>query len=367
MASVVSSTPLESGDPEFDAARIAGDAGVTAADVKKLPDDQLLDLFWSRADLKKRFSRLSEDLVAKDDEIARRDAEIARARREREGLERALSDSRTAFPALAYYHLRGLWRTANTHLISFRDDLIAQQTEREHKKQVMRFNQKREADLTSVTTEIERAKSDAKSVADELQRLQAEYDASTGWLKFFARKRLAPQIDECRERQVASRSHVQALFDRRIKIESSTWPAEKSLSLEGKRMVNLAVIALAQELCLKFEKGGLGELARSTTLKPLGAVEFGAREDCEFLIHRVSQAVDDLTSGGGLASSLRERAKFLRAAASFTKDDDTVPAAQTLGSISRDLSSDPDLMTSMPLDVDVLVDDYWDLGAVLLR
>ncbi|MFK7886112.1 MAG: hypothetical protein AB8G16_04530 [Gammaproteobacteria bacterium] len=332
-------------------------------------DERVLDLFWNRADLKKRFSSLKAQLNAKDDEIAEQKAHLDRVSAQKRALENALADTATAYPALTYYHLRGLWASANRHLVHFCEELCSQQRDRERKKQIMEFNRKREDELAELGKVIATTKAEADAAKVELTSLETELESLSGLFSFLQRKKMSPVVENQRAYYDEVRQRIETLFDQRIKLESKPWPEKHDLAVEGKRVINLAIVAMAQHLFLHFCDNGLAQLARSTTLKGCDEMEFGAREDCEFLIHRVRDAVQSMKNDRGFAAPLRERSKYLRTIAVFRNATDTVPSAGSIGQVQTALPGIEmgNTVAGVPHDVNILVDDYWGLGEVLLR
>ena len=332
-------------------------------------DERLLDLFWNRAELKKRFSQLKSELDARADEIKEKDAQIARVQAEKRALEGALAGTETAYAAIAYYHLRGLWDCARLQLESFCEELSKQQRDRERKKQIMEFNQSRERQLAEVSGRIATVKAEADNARQQLKEMEEEFASLGGLLNYFRRRHMAPQVQLQRDYYEQVRASIETLFDRRIKLESQPWPEAGSLTCEGKRVINLAVIAMAQHLYLHFSDNDLSGLARATTLKRLQDMDFGTQHECEYLMHRTSEAVLSMKNDRGFAGPLRERAKYLRTIADFRDDADTVPVA---GSIGQIVTAVPGVevgsaVASIPHDVNVMVEDYWGLSQVLLR
>ncbi|MFK8016081.1 MAG: hypothetical protein AB8G17_11650 [Gammaproteobacteria bacterium] len=332
-------------------------------------DDRLLDLFWNREEKKKRFSQLKTQLDNQGDELKEKDAEIERVKAQKRALEAVLGNTNSAYAALVYYHLRALWDTAHRQLESFCEELLNQQRDRERKKQIMEFNRARERQLASVATTIATVKAEADAARDQLQRSEAELAGMAGLLNFFSRRRLAPQVESQRVAYEAVRARIEELFDQRIKLESQPWPETGELTDEGKRVINLAVIAMAQHLFLHFADNNLGTMARTTTLKQVHEMDYGAREDCEFLMHRIGDAILSMKNDRSFAGPLRERAKYLRTIAQFREEHDTVPVA---GSIGQILTSLPGVnlgntVAGVPHDVNVMVEDYWNMSKVLLR
>ncbi len=337
--------------------------------LKGSQDDRLLDLFWNRADLKKRFSQLKKDLDDRADRIKQKEVEVQRALADKRALEAQLGRTDGAYAAVVYYHLRGLWDAAHVQLEGFRDELLKQQRDRERKKQIMEFNRQREKQLAEVSQTIATVKTEADAARDQLRQLEEELAGMTGFLNYFTRRRNAPIVQQQRVHYETVRSSIEELFDKRIKLESQPWPESGEMSSEGKRVINLAVIAMAQHLYLHFCDDGLATLARTTTLKRLQEVDYGAIQDCEFLMQRITGAIASMKNDRSFAGPLRERAKYLREIATFRDSHDTVPAA---GSIGQILTAVPGVdigntVAGVPHDVNVMVEDYWNLGQVLLR
>lgn len=332
-------------------------------------DDRLLDLFWNRADLKKRFLQLKNELDERADRIKEKEVEIERVRAEKRALEAQLARTDGAYAAIVYYHLRGLWDSGHVQLEAFRDELLNQQRDRERKKQIMEFNRSREKQLADVSQTIASVKADADAAREQLRQLETELEQMNGILNYFARRRAAPVVEQQRAHYETVRSSIEELFDQRIKLESQPWPEAKELSVEGKRVINLAVIAMSQHLYLHFCDDSLASMARTTTLKRLQEVDYGAVQDCEFLMSRIRDAIASMKNDRSFAAPLRERAKYLREIATFRDKQDTVPAA---GSIGQILTAVPgfdigNTVAGVPHDVNVMVDDYWNLSQVLLR
>jgi hypothetical protein len=199
--------------------------------------------------------------------------------------------------------------------------------------------------------------------------MEDEFAQLTGIVNFFRRRKRLPLLEQQRGHYEAVRSRIEELFDRRIKLESEPWPDYPGLSCEGKRVINLAVIALAQHLCIRLSANGLGEMARVTTLKRVQDVTYGSRADCEFLMNRIAEAAQRLSKDQGFASELRARSKFLRSRAEFRDSHDTVPAAGSIGNIPLSVPGMDvgNAVAGVPLETNVMIDDYWHMSRVLLR
>ena len=84
--------------------------------------------------------------------------------------------------------------------------------------------------------------------------------------------------------------------DRSLATIVPTWkraqpPAFAGISIDGRRIVNTAVIAYAQQLVASLSTGGLAMLAKETTSKRLYDVRYGGREECARLMALLREAL----------------------------------------------------------------------------
>lgn len=332
-------------------------------------DERLLDLFWNRAELKKQFSGLKDELDKAGDALQNQIKETKRAEHEKRALEKLLVDPDMAYNAIVYYQLRELWDAAHRQLQTFTEELSNQQKDRERKKQIMEFNQERQRRLQEVSATIVTVKAEADSAKTALQSVEQQFEELGGLLNFFRRRRMMPMLEQHREHYDSVRQRIEELFDRRIKIESEPWPEYPGLALEGKRVINLAVIAMVQHLYIHFSENSLGSMARVTTLKRVHEVKYGTKSDCEYIMNRIRDALHSMNSDRGFAGELRARSKYLRSIIEYRSDHDTFPVAGSIGNIpiavpGVDLGN---TVAGMPLEINVMVDDYWEMSAILLR
>ena len=77
---------------------------------------------------------------------------------------------------------------------------------------------------------------------------------------------------------------VTDLSDDRTNLEETPPPEFPGISVDGRRVVNTAVIAYAQQLVSALAAGGLAMLAKETTSKRLFDVRYGSPTDCARLM-----------------------------------------------------------------------------------
>src|ERR1700690_3089233 len=105
-------------------------------------DDRVLVLFRNRAELKKSYSGLQDEVQRLKDRVKQQEGATARVQEMLQGLEERLALPDTAYPALVFYQLRELWTLGRTLLTQFVAELVAQQEERERRAFLAGFNRR---------------------------------------------------------------------------------------------------------------------------------------------------------------------------------------------------------------------------------
>src|SRR6516165_9008104 len=76
-----------------------------------LEDERVLALFRNRAELKKAYTELQDEVHRLKDRIKQQEGATARVQEMLGSLESRLGLVETAYPALVFYQLRALWQT----------------------------------------------------------------------------------------------------------------------------------------------------------------------------------------------------------------------------------------------------------------
>lgn len=331
--------------------------------------DRLLHLFWNRAELKKEFANLQHDRDHLLEKLKEQEKTTEKVRRELRELELLLANPDDGYRAIVYFQLRELWNACHDKLARFSEELTKQQQDRERKRQIMQFNQDRQKRLKEVSGRIVSVKAEADDVKRLLAAVTAERDGLTGFWNYFKRREIQQSIDEHKEKLATVRARIEELFDRRIKIESEPWPDYAGLGIGGKRAINLAMIALAQHLYVHLTDNSVAAHARGARLKKVTDVRYGTPMDCSYLMKSVQTLTAELASGATNGDELKARTEMLKKQVEYRSEKDTVPDAATLCKTATSVPGfDPRrTVSAMPVEVNVLVDDYWDLGSLLLK
>jgi hypothetical protein len=334
---------------------------------RQVEDERLLQLYWNRAELKKELTRLQAERDQLLEQIQKHEGATAKLREQMDQLEQHLGDPEVAVHALVYFQLRNLWRVCATNVARFSQQLQRQQEERERRRQLIEFDQARRRELSDFDRTIEEARKLADALATQLERLEARLAGMKGFWNYFRRRNLTEEIEAVRSKWDIAATKVTDLSDDRADLEDRDPPAFSSISVDGRRGVNTAVIAFAQQLAANLSAGGIALLAKETMTKRVFDMRYGSREECAKLMVLLRDAnallgerIDDL-------SGLKQATETLRANATYRGDADTVPLTDSIGTLPMPSTPVSGLETVNRAGINVLVDDYWELYRALLQ
>ena len=330
-------------------------------------DERLLQLFWNRAELKKELTRLQDERLKLLEQVRNQETATARAKEHVQVLEEYLGNPEIAVHALVYFQLRAVWRAAGARLGRFAEQLRQQQTDREQRRQVIEFDQTRRRELADFDRRIHDARSRADMLEAQIKLMDAKLAAMRGFWNYFRRRRLAEEIETERTQWDEAVTLVTDLSDDRTNLEETPPPEFPGISVDGRRVVNTAVIAYAQQLVTALAAGGLAMLAKETTSKRLFDVRYGSPTDCARLMTLLRDGLAMLKDESENLAGLKERTDVVRATASYRSDADTVPLTDSIGTLPLPTAPVSGLETANRAGVNVLVDDYWDLYQSLLQ
>jgi hypothetical protein len=248
--------------------------------------------------------------------------------------------------------------------VRFKEELSKQQEERERKRVVMEFNQKREQRLKALSSRIQVARSESDTLKAQVAAIEGQVLALSGFWNFFKRRALEPEVNSRKLEHEAKREKIERLLDERISIEGEPWPEPKGLGVEARRIINLALLALAQHLYLHFSENSLAVMARGAMLKSLKEQHYGGRADCEHYLGLIPAAVASMQAERGHGQDLKARANGLRARARYKNDTDATPAADSMDGIALH-ASETDF--GGVVQVNVLMENYWNVLDLLTR
>ncbi len=325
-------------------------------------DEQLVNLFRNRAQLKKVYLELQDQCASLKDQLRNSQASTRRAEERLEAIERLMARPEAGFSGLVYFQLRSLWRTCNEQLKKFSQELQRQQDDRERKRQILRFNEDRGRRLADVADLVKRVKAESDACGERVSEIESELTQRRGFWNYFRRKELRSQQLEVAADHAAARQRLDDLIERKIKIESEPWPEFEGLSIEGRRVINIAAIAYAHHLFARLSVNDISRLCKDAVARPIQDHKYGSEEDCSRLIAKIQKLSEQVSSGQVEAEKLRGVARDIRKHAEFRNPDETVPIASSMDDMTfYDSDGRP-----MPAQVNVMAEEYWDLYDVFL-
>ncbi len=330
-------------------------------------DGRVLALFRNRAELKKAYGELQEEVYRLKDRIKQQEGATQRVQEMLGTLEARLGVPESAYPALAFYQLRRLWQTGREIIEQFIGDLTRQQDERERRQHVAEHNRRQFAQRQALDTQLNEAGAHAERSARELAEMQAERARLTRFWHYFKRRRLdhrltaaSGTVAHADEALAAARAAVQALDQEAI-------PEFPGLSLDSRRAINLAAIALAEVLCLRLAKTNLVALAKEATGRREATDEYGTPRECVTLMADIEDAYALIQARNNIAQEIKSRSDRIKQVARYRNAPDTTPVADSIALSEGDVLSSQAVGGNAARVPNVLAEDTWDLYRILLR
>jgi hypothetical protein len=330
-------------------------------------EDELLNLFRNRAELKKAFSDLQKALRLAEERLASQEAATRRAEERFHSIEQLLAQPGTGYTALVYFHLRALWRSCHERLQAISDELRGRHEERQGREQLARYNQEKGRQLAALDQQIGQARDELEERAARLGAARAELDAAQGLLAYARRRELNEVLLQRQVELGAARARLGELQERRSSVHAESWPGFEGLDNATKREINLLIIAAAQELYLYFSTDELARKARDANVNTVQEMRYGTEEECKILIGKIRQAVASLGPDRPRPEDIAARAQDVTREAQFRSARETVPMAASVARIDLTVRSTEGAgVRRIPLEVNVLADEYWNIYDVFI-
>jgi len=334
--------------------------------------EQLLKLYWNRAGVKRELKALRRERFELLDKLKEQEGAIVRAQEQLEGLERLLINPLAAANAMVYFQLRHLWRIGAQRLEQFGKELQLQREKRERAALHEAETAKRTRRLDAIDEKSRGLGDKLTGVVDEIARLEQQLAKMNKLIRFFRGPQIKARLVGLANGRQMLEEKLEELKELAEKIQGEPLPEPEELSLESRRLINTAVIALAQDLVVHFSEHDLASLSKTATERAVGDMKFGDRRDCDQMVERVRVKIEELKQQKTLADRVKKRADQLLSDVKYRNETDSVPTVDCVQLISRapgpQTPSDGDLArrsSDTPLRINVLADGYWDLLDIL--
>ncbi len=330
-------------------------------------DHRVLTLFRNRAELKKAYGELQEEVYRLKDRIKQQEGATARVQEMLGSLETRLGLTETAYPALVFYQLRALWQRGREILEQFTAELAAQQEERERRALFVEFNRM----LFSRRQAAEAAVRTAQAQFIDAQQFVAELTARrallTRFWHYFKRRDLDHRLVGAGGAMGLATMQVEETRTALAGIEGEQPPEFPGLSLDARRAINIAAIAYAEVLCLRLADTPLMSLAKEATGRREPVDAYGGRPECEALIALIARARVIIESKVNVTQDVKTRSETLRPLARYRNNLDTAPTPESVSLGETDMLAGEPLGAQAINMPNVLAEDTWDMFRVLLR
>ncbi len=329
-------------------------------------DERLLALFRNRVELKKEFAKLRNQGRQLQDKLQQQEGEALRSQQQLEQLEGMLAHPVQAVNASVFYQLRGVWNHCRRKLDRLGKNLLTQHSDRETKLELDRFNATQKAALSVISRHEQQAIGQQRKMAAELESCRREYMRARGFWNYFKRRSIAAQIEMADQGHMAATVHLEECLEQR-KCKAAESPSVcQELTVEGRRKINLMLIAVTQELYLHFSKYNVSGLAREASVRQVADVNYGDITACRKLNIHIEKSQRRLPSGDDLVIRSRQRIAYLEKCAGYRLETDTVPVAGSFADIPLEVGEGGDVRGHRSVNINVLADEYWDVYSVLL-
>lgn len=329
-------------------------------------EERLLKLFWNRAELKKELAALRAEGHRLKEQLQQQEGATFRSQQRLEQLEGLLADPLQAANAAVFYQLRGLWHSCRKKMLRMANDLFEHQETREKQRVLDIFEAKHRAALDVILGHIKKAEGEVKELKQEIRSLRERHQKLSGFWNYFTRRALVSKAGPYKLEMKRAEAKLERFHLARKEKESQARPAFDGLSVEGKRKINLALIVIAQELFLHFDKSNISVLAREASVRQVHDATYGGIDECREMNAYIEKRLRSMPGGGDLAATLQNRTKILEKSATYRRDTDTVPVAGTCAEIQVQIADDVDTRKTKSIPINVLAEEYWEIYTVLL-
>jgi len=330
-------------------------------------DGRVVELFRSRAELRKQHDELGQELQRLRDRLKQQEAATGRMQEMFAALETRLESADSGLSTLVFYHLRALWGDGREIIASLVQDLAAKQEERERKAFALEGNRRQFQLRKDSEQQLRQAESQMVTARQQLAALDARLAGLDKWWHRWQRPKVAAQRPALQAAVEAAERTLQDARARCEQIEKGVAGDFPGISVEARRAINLAAIACAEVLCLRLARTNLVAAARMAMSRRESAENYGDLAACVSFMSDIVKARNLLKQRAGLTQEVAQRSERLRATASYLGEFETVPVPESCAVSEGDVlthGSQGVVAGKLP---NVLAEDTWDLFKVLLR
>src|SRR3954467_14559121 len=156
-------------------------------------DGRVVELFRSRAELRKQHDELGQEVQRLRDRIKQQEGATARIQEMMEALEKRLESADSGLSTLVFYHLRALWADGRDIISLLVQDLAAKQEERERKAFALEGNRRQFQQRRDSEQHLRHAESAIVTARQQLAAFDARLAKLNKWWHRWQRPKMAAQ------------------------------------------------------------------------------------------------------------------------------------------------------------------------------
>ena len=330
--------------------------GSAAAKTAPEEDGRVVELFRSRAELRKQHEELGQEVQRLRDRLKQQEGATLRVQELVETLEKRLESADTGLSTLVFYHLRALWGDGREIIGLLVNDLAMKQEERERKAFALEGNRRQFQLRKDTEQQLRQAESNIVATRQQLTAFDAQLAKLDKWWHRWQRPKL-----------LARRPALQAARARCESLEKAGAGDFPGISVESRRAINIAAIACAEVLCLRLARTNLVAAARAAMSKREANEYYGDLAACVSIMSDIVKARSLLKQRAGITQDVAHRSERLRATAAYLGEFETVPIPESCAISQGDVLAHSSQGVTAARLPNVLAEDTWDLFKVLLR
>ncbi len=330
--------------------------GLGAPPPPEVDHERLMQLFRNRAELKKAYSGVQDEVQRLKDRIKQQEGATARVQEMLQALEARLSQPDTAYPTLVFYQLRELWTLGRTLLTQFVAELAEQQEERERRAFLAEYNRRQFDRRQAIDANLRDAEGRAADARDAVGALEQRLAGIAALLALFQAPRAAAKAAGGQP----ALGHVRAGSGSRAQ---RTLAARRRIASGIRRTVHRGTPGdqsgcgrpTPRSCAIGWRRTRLLEPARvAAGRREPPREDYGDRARCEATMAEIQKARGLLEQRTNLPAEIKQCSDRLGQLAKYRNEADTVPVAESLA-------------VSIEGGSRVLSDDIWEIYRVLLR
>lgn len=325
--------------------------------------EKLLELYWSRAELKKEFAGLRDETFQLKEQITAKEGAAVRLQQKLDHLESLLLDPDWAYNVVVYYQLRAFNQRCTSKLARFAEQLKQQREKRQHGKVVGKWTDQRDEEVQKLQSHIGEQRMHMQMLEDQLLAERHRLSMMGGFARFLRRRTITRNLDEIAIRIEESQQRESDLLASLEEVNARDLPDTEGLDIASKRSINFMILSFAQQMYLHFSDGDLAGLAKEAGEKSVGSSNYGTKTVCDSILKTVQTRGDSMENVSGFADVLQRRAKMISEKAMFEVDNDAVPIAGTVATVF-DIDSNGLVREH---EANLIGDNYWKIAMVLSR